>query len=120
MAVDLNALLETIMECDERLKAAQEIENAAIRERGLARAALEAAQKAFDETVAAARAWKLPVESAAETPELEPAEPDANDPNNRKIPVGGLPATSPALKYDYLPGVVNEADDAREDNVEII
>lgn len=111
-AVDLNGLLASIMGCDNALQEMRRREVEAIDMRIEAEANLSAAQAAFDAAVLKARGLPVtpPQPAAQDAPPAAVAE--------KKIPMGGLPSTSPALRYDRLPGAVDDADDAREDNVE--
>lgn len=115
MSVDLNGLLANIMKCDATVEEALAFAMRAADDLATARGNLAEAQMAFDSAVREARG-SMPatgslqvVQETAPTPAPVP---------ERKIPMGGLPPTSPALAYDRLAGAIDDADDARPDNVE--
>jgi hypothetical protein len=118
--VDLNTLLANILVADESLKEATAFAKEAEADRLAAVATLTAAQSAFDAAVRAARGIVAAPEPPApvEPPQAAPA-PAGPQPDmsylTKKIPMGPLPSTSPALHT--LPGAIDEDDDNRPDAV---
>lgn len=124
--VDLNGFLAAIVDCDAKLRDAKQMADLANIDLEVALKNLVDAQRAFDDAVFSARGVRavspiaaLPDPAPAPRPAVDAAPNGATKPDvtylNKKIPMGPLPPTSPALHM--LAGALDDTDDDREDQV---
>jgi hypothetical protein len=121
--MDLNTLLAEIGNARTVLQGAVATLREAEADVQTAQANLKAAEAAFDEAVLEARGAPVQVQPAPQaqgTGTQEPErEPDGHPKGMPRIPMGPLPATSPALRGElsHLQGALDDADDDRPDQV---